>query len=107
MADLLSALDTRADLIRREFEKFHHEHPEVWRYFVHFTMNRIDNGFKHYSADAIIHRVRWEIDIKTSHGDFKINNNFVAHYARRFHDRFPRYAGFFRTRKLVSRDMPA
>ncbi len=76
---------------------FHTAHPEVWEHFVKFTQDRIAHGFKHYSADAIMHRVRWETDDGAEVG-FKINNNHVAFYARWYMKAFPNHDGFFRTR---------
>ncbi len=54
----------------------------------------IDKGFKHYSVNAIFERIRWEID---AGGDgistFKLNNNYRAFYARRFHRMYPEHDG--------------
>ncbi len=90
---------TREGELVRAFVKFDKEHPQVWVFFVRFTKNRINAGMKHYSADAIMHRVRWETDAgNTGQHQFKINNNHVAFYARKFMAMYPQSAGFFRTR---------
>lgn len=85
---------------------FHKAHPEVWTLFERFALDRAARGFAHYSADAVMHRVRWE----TSGGDktrgedgFKINDHHVAFYARRFMRLHPELPGFFRTRRQTSR----
>jgi hypothetical protein len=77
--------------------------PEVWRLFVRFTFELIHRGFAHYSADAVLHRVRWETaaaleDDRT----FKINNNWSAFYARKFHDHYPKHDRFFRLRASMA-----
>jgi hypothetical protein len=97
---------TRRQQLLEQFKRFNKEHPEVWKLFVRFTKDRIAQGFEHYSSDAICHRVRWETDQPTYDKDkeFKLNNNFTAFYARRFHRRYPEHDGFFRTRRQISKD---
>jgi len=81
-----------------DFERFHVENPRVYELFERFTLQVIKRGFKHYSADAICHRLRWETGIETRGDDRKINNNFVSAYARLFERDHPEYRGFFRKR---------
>lgn len=88
--------------IDRDFLKFHTDNPIVWELFTKFTLRLIERGFKHYSADAICHRIRWEVDVEIKDGEFKLNNNYTSRYARLFHKTFPQYAGFFRNRTLIS-----
>ena len=45
----------------RAAQDYHQKHPEVWDYFVQFTIERINQGFKHYSARGIFHRIRWRL----------------------------------------------
>lgn len=71
----------------------------LWRAFVRFTFDAISAGKEHYSADAVLHRVRWESAIVERGGDgWKCNNNWTAYLAREFHRAYPEHAGFFRTR---------
>jgi hypothetical protein len=74
------------------------DNPEVWRLFERFALEVIKAGHDHYSADAICHRIRWEVDVETRGDQFKINNNHVAFLAREFERRHPRHVGLFRTR---------
>ena len=92
---------------RDAFLTYHAENPKIYALFKRFTFEVIDLGHDHYSADAIMHRVRWETAVTAQpqpgqrvdpDEPFKINNNYVAHYARMFMSEFPRYDGFFRTR---------
>ena len=94
---------TRADQILDAFEAFHAENPEVWTLFRRFSLEAVASGASHYSAHAIIHRIRWhtEIDNRDSDG-LKINNNFFPYYARMFHLSLPEYDRFFRNRKLTT-----
>ena len=94
---------SRLEEMRSQVNEFHRSNPEVWKMFVGFTFEMIMSGRKHYSAKAVFERLRWEVDIK--HGPantFKLNNNYPAFYARRFHRMYPEHNGFFRTRKQIS-----
>lgn len=86
--------------LEEEFQKFHQANPAVYRFFRRFSFQLIERGHEHYSADAIMHRIRWEVDIGTfGDADFKCNNNHVAYYARLFARDNPEYKDFFRFRK--------
>jgi hypothetical protein len=85
--------------LRDRFEEIDKANPEVWGLFVRFTFDRIDRGFKHYSARAVMHRLRWHTAVPLNDGSgFKINNNWVAWYVRKFAWTFPAHADFFRQR---------
>ncbi len=91
--------------LERRFWHYHKDNPHVYEMFKRFTFQatRIKN---HYSADAILHRMRWFTEIET-HGDiFKINNNYAAYYGRLFMKDFPQHKGFFRTRVLAAHRTP-
>lgn len=79
---------------------FHRAHPEVLALFERFTLERIGLGFKNYSADAIFHRIRWEMARPTyaKGEEFKLNDHYTAFYARAFMRQHPEHEGFFRTR---------
>lgn len=77
--------------------------PDVWRMFVAFTHELMRRGFQHYSADAVLHRIRWQTDTPLDDGSsFKINNNWSAFYARKFHAAYPKHDGFFRLRTSMA-----
>ena len=84
------------------FSVFHTNNPKVYELFRKFTLEVINRGYEHYSADAIMHRVRWETNVVKCHRQFKINNNFVTFYARLFMAEFPQHEGFFETRTRIS-----
>jgi hypothetical protein len=58
-------------------------------------------GFKRYSADAILHRVRWHMHVERGNRGFKANNNWSAPLARWFLKIHPEAAGFFELRERV------
>jgi hypothetical protein len=79
------------------------DNPLFWQLFVFFTFEKIRDGFAHYGVEAVINRVRWETAraIDDDSG-FKINNNWKAFYARKFHRLYPEHDGFFRTRFSIA-----
>jgi len=54
----------------------------------------------HYSADAVIHRIRWYTTVETAGSEFKINDHYSSLYARLFHMAYPQHGKFFRNREL-------
>lgn len=82
----------------QEFDKFHAENPKVYELFCEYVGKLKDAGYEHYSADAIIHYIRFQESLRTNSKDFKINNNFVAFYARKYMSEHLQDDGFFRTR---------
>ena len=83
-----------------EFEEFDRRNPDVWRLFERFTLLAIGSGRAHYSAEAILQRLRWHVDIDTRSADgFKINDHFRTFYARKFIALHRAHARFFETRE--------
>jgi hypothetical protein len=90
--------------IGERFRRFHAGNPEVFRLFRKFAAQAKKAGLDRYSADAILHRVRWECDVAGAwEGGFKINNSFSAYYARELMAEYPEYVGFFELRRLRTR----
>lgn len=82
------------------FAAFDHANPHVYELFKRFAAQAKNAGLTRYSADAILHRVRWHSTVETT-GDgsgFKINNNFASRYSRKLVAEHPEYDGFFETR---------
>jgi hypothetical protein len=79
--------------------------PEIWNLFVRFTFDAINAGHRNYSADAVLHRVRWETSVASKGAEFKCNNNWTAFYARKFHKLYPQHKGFFRLRVSKADEM--
>ena len=98
---------TRWDEIRAQCQAFHEQHPRVWELFVRFAFEKINAGFQHYSVKGIFERIRWETAEADNPGGFKINNNYTAFYARRFHAMYPQHDGFFRLRTQTSEGQSA
>ena len=80
------------------FQDFDAAHPEIWVLFRNATFQVMERGFRNYGAKSILERIRWHTSIEQGRRDFKVNNNFAPFYARKFHDSYPEFSGFFRTR---------
>ena len=80
--------------------EWHKENPQVWNNFEKYTLEAIATGRKHYSHWAIINRKRWNSEIETNGGEFKISNEYIGFYARLFHARYPEHKDFFRLKQL-------
>lgn len=74
--------------------------PEFWNLFVKFTNQAISKGHKKLSAWLIINRIRWETTVETTGNPYKISNNFIAFFSRKFMKQYPQYDGFFKTKKM-------
>ena len=82
-------------------EEFLADNPRVWILFTRYAFQLIHAGHRHYSARAIVHRIRWHTDISTRSDDrFKINNNHSAYLARKFIQEYPKHKGFFHVREV-------
>jgi len=82
------------------FDKLHEMQPEIFELFEKFTL-QVAQTKKHYSANAIIDRIRWHTEIE-GHGTFKINAVIVPFYARMFIQKHPELKGFFRMRRAAA-----
>ena len=84
--------------LSQAFERYHRDNPDIYNQFKRFAFELICAGRKYVSADMVMHRVRFESEIRGK-GQFKCNNNFVAGYARLFMLEHPEHDGIFRTRR--------
>jgi len=88
--------------LQNKFKEFDDANPQIWELFVKYTQEVISAGKKRYSSKAVFERIRWHTDIETTSKPFKLSNNHRAYYARYFHEKYPEYDGFFRTKQLRS-----
>jgi hypothetical protein len=82
---------------KENFIKFDQENPRIWELFRKYT-NRARIARDKYSAKAIFHRIRWEEVIERRTEDFKIDDGWISHYARKYMDMYPQSEGFFEIR---------
>ena len=83
--------------MRETFEEYQQRNPRIYKEFINYAMELINAGENRIGSKAIFERIRWEAKIKKD-GEFKINNNFTADYARKFEQDFPHFAGIFEKR---------
>lgn len=90
--------------IDERFAMFDAANPAVYAAFRRHAETLLNAGRKHYSSDAILHRVRWDFALQTTgEGGFKINDHFSSRYARKLAAEDPRFAEFFEFRTLRSK----
>jgi len=89
--------------IYEAFLEFDKKNPKVYAYFKeYFIFLHKRKGWQKVSGKLIMERIRWEVIITTDATDFKINNNFTAHYVRMFLEEHPGYEKCFELRELKS-----
>jgi hypothetical protein len=84
------------------FERFHADNPRVFELFKRFAAEVMGRGLKRFSADAIVQRIRWFVQVDTTGDEFKVNDNYSAYYARLLIRECPEFDGFFELRKTQS-----
>ena len=94
------ASERELQLRKQEWWRWHKANPHIWKWFERFAFEAIGARQKHYSAWAVVNRIRWHVDIETQGNAFKISNDWIAFYARLFHALHPEHDGFFRTKPL-------
>lgn len=94
-------MDKTFDERKAEWEDFHRENPMIWEYFQKFSFEAIAKKRTKISHWLIINRIRWEIYVVTTGEDFKINNNFIAFYARLWQQMYPAHKGLFNTKRMI------
>lgn len=80
-----------------EFLAYDSENPQVWTSFEKFALQVTETGREYFGAKAVMERVRW-YSVVEANDTFKVNNNWVAFYARKFGLKYPKHADFFRIR---------
>jgi len=82
---------------RDNFVKFDATNPEIYRMFCKFAL-QVAARREHFSAKCIFHRIRWESAVGTG-GDYKIDDGWISHYARKYMHEYPQHDGFFELRQ--------
>lgn len=94
---------SRFEKMRADWFKFKADHPEVGAELERLAMQLRARGFKRYSLKALFEVLRYHRAIDCRDGEFKLNNNFTAFYARELMARNPELEGFFELREQTSR----
>lgn len=80
------------------FRRYHEANPEVYRLIDHYAYKVIASGRRRYAIANIIEKIRWEVNMQTSSGDFKINSDFARPYAALWMEDNPFFDKFFERR---------
>jgi len=105
MMILEEQLRERLEKRKRKWWEWHKRNPLVWEKFKEYALEAISSGRKHYSHWTIVNRIRWNREIETNGGEFKISNDFICFYARLFHAKYPEYGDFFKLKPLKEEKM--
>jgi len=76
--------------------------PNVCVLFERLSLQVAEQGWQRYSADAVLHRIRWHHQIDRGDRSFKANNNWTAPLARWFLKLHPELPGFFELRERIN-----
>jgi len=86
--------------LKHEWWQWHKQNPHIYQAFEAYSLYAISKGNQKLSAWLIINRLRWDAEVETAGGEFKISNNFIAFYARLFMTYHPKHKGFFTIKKM-------
>ena len=87
--------------IESSFRQFHADNPHVLDELEYLARTWFEAGKPTIGMKFLCEVIRWQRSLKLkSHDEFKINNNFTAHYARMIIARNPTWAGRIRVRAL-------
>ena len=85
---------------RSAAEQWRRNHPDGWALIETEALERLARGQK-FGMKALIEFVRWHLTYKTraEARDYKLNNNFTAHFARMLVADHPAIAGLIHMRE--------
>ena len=99
-------LFTQRSKLEAEFDRFDSDHVDVWLLFRRFALDAIAAGRSRFSADAILHRIRWFTTVEAGAPGasvWKINDHYSAFYARKFVRLMPEHQSLFELRQRRER----
>lgn len=94
--------NTTGQSIKEAFENFDKANPEVYNLFEMKALMAHKLGKKKISSKLLINVIRWEVmmDTEDTTCNFKINDSYTSHYARKFARLNPSLASMFNYRNL-------
>jgi hypothetical protein len=93
--------EQQIDEKRKKVIAYHKKNPHLYDAFVILTAKVYNKGYTHYSAEGIIHAIRWESYIKANDEKYKICNDVKAFYSRLLMHTKPKYKNFFKLRPSI------
>jgi len=82
-----------------DFDDFHRQNPAVYDELVRLTRQLKARGIRRYSIKGVYEVLRFNVKLRTTGDDYKLNNNYTASYARLIMEQEPDLDGFFDTRE--------
>ena len=80
--------------------EFHEKNPHVYGLLVMYARQAVAAGATRVGIELLWNRMRWDFLLRTEHdGDYKLNQNYKAWYARRIMERESDLAEIFETRR--------
>lgn len=83
---------------KENFQKHDADNPHIYDMFKSFALQAAIYKNR-YSAKSIFHRIRWETMVTEYDSEFKIDDGWISHYARKFMLEHPHLVGFFEVRE--------
>lgn len=87
------------ETIQERFERYHREHPEVYRLLVNLARQAHARG-KRVGIKCLFEIVRWNFWIRRGDEGFVLNNDFTSRYGRLIMQREFDLRDYFETREL-------
>lgn len=87
--------------LRDNWIAWNRRNPHFYPLFERFALEAIESGARKSGAWLIVQRIRWESKIVTRGDDYKVNNDFIAYFARYFAACHPEHAGFFTIKQMT------
>lgn len=81
------------------FRQFHRENPQVYVQLVRLARRARRSGQTRLGMKQLFEVLRWRVMLSTTDPDFKLNNNYTAHYARLIMEREADLRGMFELRR--------
>lgn len=98
--DLAIPAYPRGATAQERFEAFHRANPAVYDALERMTAELVAAGRTRVGIGMLFEVLRWQHQLRTAGGDFKLNNNFRSRYARLLMDRHPEWNDVFELRRL-------
>lgn len=88
--------------IAERFLEYHAANPHVCDLLVHYARQARAAGRQRVGMQMLLERVRWyaTVEVADPTSDFRINNDYGAHYARLIMAEYPDLDGVFELREL-------
>lgn len=91
----------KAPTLLEKFEEYDSQNPHVYKLFKKYTKDAIKRGHRKLSGWFIVNIIRWEEGVDTTGKEFKISNDFIALYTRKFVNEHPKHSDFFTLKQMT------